>query len=102
MKAASKAFFCYRSLSRNIVDFGAQAIGGSIYAQRIGGPSLRMANIEPFNLNNFDAIDLLRITPSGNLLSVRSQENNDGSLHVNRFDFIMDTPSMMCLFTELH
>ena len=90
-----------RCLSRNIVDFGAQAIGGNVYAQRFGGPSIRLANIDPFNLNNFDAIDLLHITPAGNLLSVRSQEVNDGSLHINRFDFIMDTPSVMCLMTEV-
>ncbi len=83
------------------MDFGAQTIGGNVYAQRFGGPSIRLANIDPFNLNNFDAIDLLHITPAGNLLSVRSQEVNDGSLHINRFDFIMDTPSVMCLMTEV-
>ena len=93
--------FYNRNLSRIINEFGALAIGGTINAQHhTTGPRHVLAHIEPFNLNSFDAVDLLHVSPSGNLVSIRSQEYNDGYFHINRFDFFLDTPSAMCLFTE--
>ena len=96
--------FMHRNLSNIISDFGTLAIGVSITANQIRGRHHRpiiLANIETFNLTSFDNIDLLQVSPAGNLLSVRSQEYNDGRFQINRFEFVVDIPSVICLFTEL-
>ena len=64
-----------------------------------------LATIEPFNLTSFDDAEVLRVSPPGNLVSVRSQEEvlYDGAYHhysINRFDFIVDNASLIRLFIE--
>ena len=95
-----------RSLSRTIRDFGALSMGGSIYAQHLDSATtsrtpIVLAAIQPFNLTSLDDAELLRVSPPGNLVSVRSQEEilYDGAYHhfsINRFDY----SSLMRLFVE--
>jgi hypothetical protein len=91
-------------------------MGGNIYAQPIDNYSTRLreprrgplvlAHIEQFNLNSFDGVEVVGVTPPGNVLSVRSQEMrppySGGSLEINRFDFVLDSSSLMRMFLEAH
>ncbi len=85
-------------------------MGGRIYARHRSmhrWPAIMLAAIEPFNLNSFDSANVLHISPPQNLVSVRSQEEElfyQGSGHfsfsINRFDFVLDSASLMRLFME--
>lgn len=126
----------FRRLSRSIREFGALSIGGIIHANHILTTSRRhydnsrargpmiLSIIETFNLNPNDAVELLRITPPGNLVSIRSQEEREditssyidshlergGNHHsllpreqiiqINRFEFVLDSRSLMRMFLE--
>lgn len=88
-------------------------MSGNIYARRRIDSSRQLntmtslATIERFNLNSFDAADILHISPPENLVSIRSQEEemfHPGSgqygFAINRFDFFMDNATLMRLFME--
>lgn len=90
-------------------------MGGNIYAQHVDGLRGRsyprrgphvLASIRPFNLNPTDAAEVLHVLPPGNLVSIRSQEmgfrfaTDDGQFQINRFEFTLDTNSLMRMFVE--
>ena len=88
-------------------------MGGNIYAHPLDNYSTRLreprqgplvlAHIEQFNLNSFDGVEVVRVSPPGNVLSVRSQEMRPPySFEINRFDFVVDSSSLMRMFLEAH
>ena len=94
-------------LSRTIREFGALSIRGTISARRRivserqhRGP-IYLANIERFNLNTCDAVEVLNVTPVGNAVCLRSQEDTNGNLfEINRFDYLVHNSSLIRLFME--
>ncbi len=93
-----------RQLSRTVSDFGVLSMGGNIYSRHLD--SMRaphvLASIRPFNLNARDTAEVLHVMPSGNAISIRSQEMGEGHFQINRFDFLLDTSSLMRFFIESH
>jgi hypothetical protein len=85
-------------------------MGGNIYSRHLGGTHAThvLASIRPFNLNARDTAVVLHVMPSGNAISIRSQEVgfrftvDEGQFQINRFDFLLDTSSLMRFFIESH
>lgn len=81
-------------------------MSGKIFATRIidgrgGGPTF-IANIDRFDLNASDSVQVLHVIPSTDVVSLRSQEERgQGNFHINRFDYVLSSPSLMRLFFEL-
>ncbi len=80
-------------------------MGGTIYAHRPDRAPALLATVDAFNLTSMDGAELLHVSPPGNLVSVRSQEESlyEGAYHhysINRFDFVVEPSSLMRLFVE--
>lgn len=79
---------------------------GNIFATRIidgrsTGPTF-IGNIQRFNLNASDSVQILHVTPSTDVVSLRSQEEREhGNFQINRFDYVLSSASLMRLFFEL-
>jgi hypothetical protein len=96
-----------RQLSRIIQDFGALSLSGNVYAhyitERPGRGPVLLANMQRFNLNASDAVQILHLDPPTNIISLRSQEERlYGNFQINRFDYLLSSSSLMRLFLELN
>jgi hypothetical protein len=96
-------------LSRIIQEVGALSIRGNIFArtrahsERQPDRSIFLANIERFNLSSCDAVEVLHVTPPGNAVWLRSQEDTNGiHFEINRFDYLVHNSSLMRLFFETY
>lgn len=68
---------------------------------------ISLATIARFNLNALDGANILHVSPPENLVSIRSQEeemfhadSGHYTFAINRFDFIVDSASLIRLFME--